>query len=131
MCDSSLIAAKKAELENWTSNGVYEEVEDTGQDSMSVRWVISSKVVDDKVVCKARLCARGFEEIQTFRTDSPTCSRESTRMLLAILACNSWTVNALDIKAAFLQGKQIDCLVFVRPPDEAMTTKLWKLKKLL
>lgn len=129
VCDSSLIAAKKAELENWTSNGVYEEVEDTGQDSMSVRWVISSKVVDDKVVCKARLCARGFEEIQTFRTDSPTCSRESTRMLLAILACNSWTVNALDIKAAFLQGKQIDRLVFVRPPDEAMTTKLWKLKK--
>ena len=26
VCDSSVIAAKKAELENWTSNGVYEEV---------------------------------------------------------------------------------------------------------
>ena len=129
VCDSSLVAAKKAELENWMSNDVYGEVVDKGQDSMSVRWVVTSKLVEDKVVCKARLCARGFEEIQPFRTDSPTCSRESTRLLLAILASNSWTLNALDIKAAFLQGKEIDRLVHIKPPVEAMTTKLWKLKK--
>ena len=48
VCDKSVIAAKNAELENWASNGVYEEVDDEGQDSMSVRWVITSKVVDDK-----------------------------------------------------------------------------------
>ena len=108
---------------------MYEEIVDNGQDSMSVRWVVTSKLVDEKVVCKARLCARGFEEIQTFRTDSPTCSRESTRLLLAILASNSWTINSLDIKAAFLQGKEIDRLVFIKPPPEARTNTLWKLKK--
>ena len=30
-----------------------------------------------KKIIKAKLCARGFEEEQNFRTDSPTCFREA------------------------------------------------------
>ena len=129
VCDEQLLAAKQTEFENWKSNHVYDEVDDEGQDTISVRWVITTKLIDSKLTCKARLCARGFEEEQPFRKDSPTCSREGMRVVLAILASNSWTVNSLDVKAAFLQGKGIERLVFVKPPKEANTNKLWKLKK--
>ena len=35
----------------------------------------------------------------------------------------------MDIKAAFLKGCQIDLYVFVQPPKEANTSKIWKLKR--
>ena len=34
----------------------------------------------------------------------------------------------MDIKSAFLQGKSIQRDVFIKPPKEANTNKLWKLK---
>lgn len=79
---------------------------------------------------KARLCVRGYEEIQDFRTDSPACSRESIRISLAIVASKGWDINSIDIKRAFLQGKDIERTVFIRPPKEANTTaSVWKLNK--
>ena len=56
---------------------MFTEVMDSGQQRISVRWVISLKSLDGKIITKARLCARGFEEIQDFRKDSSTCSKES------------------------------------------------------
>ena len=78
---------------------------------------------------KARLCAKGFQEMQDFRTDSPTCSRESIRLALSVIASMQWTLCSVDIRAAFLQGTSIDCTVFIRPPPEANTNKIWQLKK--
>ena len=74
---------------------------------------------------------RGFEETENnFRTDSPTCLKESLRIVLTIAASKCWTVNPIDIKAAFLQGKSIDRKVFLKPPKEAGANgKLWLLKK--
>ena len=37
---------------------------------ISLRWVIKEKLVDNEKFIKARLCARGFEEEQNYRTDS-------------------------------------------------------------
>ena len=71
----SVANAKMKELDGWKVNNVYKEVEDVGQERISVRWVTTEKVKNDEVVVKARLCARGFEEVQNFRKDSPTCSR--------------------------------------------------------
>ena len=82
-----------------------------------------------QVTFKARLCARGFEEEQNFRTDSPTCSRESVRILFSLLASNNWQLSAIDITRAFLQGEPIEREVFVKPPPEANTNKLWRLLK--
>ena len=66
--------AKCKELEQWRSMGVYEEVPDEGQECISLRWVIKDKLDSEgNTFCKARLCVRGFEEEQNFRTDSPTC----------------------------------------------------------
>ena len=57
----------------------YLEEEDSEQPCISVRRVISTKVVDGKNITKTRLCARGFEELQDFPTDSPCCSQIGLR----------------------------------------------------
>ena len=35
----------------------------------------------------------------------------------------------MDVKGAFLQGKELDRQVLIRPPKEAATSKLWLLRK--
>ena len=50
--------AKLKELEKWKRFDVYNEVPDNEQNTISVRWVCTTK--DGKV--KARVCARGFED---------------------------------------------------------------------
>ena len=42
---------------------------------------------------------------------------------------NGWEINLLDIKSAFLQGKEISRDLFVRPPKNPKTDNLWKLLK--
>ena len=78
------------------------------------------------------LVAKGFEEsFCDSRIDSPTCLKENLRLVLAICACYSWTLFSLDVKSAFLQGKQIDRALFVKPPAEAHTEYVWELNKAL
>ena len=109
---------------------MYEEVDNTGQDHISLRWVLKDKIDGEgKTICKARLCVRGFEEEQNFRTDSPTCSREGIRIFLAMTSAHKWKIHSIDIKGVFLQGKETERRVFVKPPKEAKTTKLWLLLK--
>lgn len=124
----ALCKAKLDELQNWKLNNVYEEIENKGQEKISVRWVVTEKVDGENIV-KARLCARGFEEIQDFRKDSPTCSKESVRVVLSLASSLGWPLNSLDVKTAFLQGQHFDREVYLKPPREAETTKLWRLNK--
>ena len=63
------------------------------------------------------------------RKDSPTCGKDSLRLCLTLLATMGWQINSLDVKAAFLQGSPIEREVFIIPPREADTNKVWKLKK--
>ena len=123
--------AKSRELESWIREDVYQEVEDVGQETITVRWVITPKLVDGVMTTKARLVARGFQEDSAdLRTDSPTCMKESLRLLLSIASSKSWRINSIDIKVAFLQGKEINREVYLKPPKEAdSNNKLWKLKK--
>ena len=80
--EDDISLAKEKELVSWREQGVYEEVENMGQSCITTRWVLKTKMVNGKETVKARLCARGFQELQDFRIDSPTCSRESVHMLL-------------------------------------------------
>ena len=127
--ENGILKAKLQEMQQWQQQDVYSEVEDIGQETMSVTWVIRPKMIDGVSSVKARLCARGFEEEQLFRTDSPMASREGNRIVLTLVASSGWTLNSLDVKTAFLQGRQIDRDIYIRPPKEAKTTMLWKLKK--
>ena len=64
------IKAKLTELEQCKSRQVYKGVEDTGQECISLCWVVKSKIIDSKPETKAHLCACGFEEEQNYCTDS-------------------------------------------------------------
>lgn len=125
-----VLSAKNTEMLNWIDNCVYEEVEDEGQDFITVRWVITEKLKNDKTLIRARLVARGFEEdTLNLRKDSSTCSKESVRLAIAIAASNRWNCHTLDVKAAYLQGNAIDRDVYLKPPPEYFNGTLWKLKK--
>ena len=122
------LQAKLEELDKLRKYEVYELVDDIGQQTVSCKWLI--KVKEDKV--KARLVARGFEENFQDRKDSPTCTRESLRMIFAVAASMNWTINTMDISSAFLQGNLMDREVFVKPPKESESgARLWKLKRCL
>ena len=123
------LKAMKRELNSWKSNDVYVEVENTGQEYVTGKWVIKPKIIDGKHSVKARYVLRGFEEPNEFRTDSPMCMKASVRLLLAIISSCRWKLGSIDFKTAFLQGKPIVREVYMRPPLEANTNKLWKLKK--
>ena len=122
--------AKETEIENWIHNDVYEEVQDVGQATVSVRWIISEKIVEGIPKIKARLVARGYEEDSSdIKTDSPTCCKEALRLALAVMVSKGWKCHTIDIKAAFLQGNKIERDVYLRPPVEFYNGTLWKLKK--
>ena len=40
-----------------------------------------------------------------------------------------WTIHSVDVKSAFLQRQEINRDVYVKPPQEAETDKLRKLKR--
>ena len=77
---------------------------------------------------KVRLCAHGFGEIKDFTTDSTRCSWIGVWSIFALIASNGWKVQATDVKTAFLQGKQIERMVYLQPLKEANTNKIWRLQ---
>ena len=127
-----VITAKEAEMANFIRFEAFEEVEDVGQPRISSRWVVTEKQEHDgmKVKIKSRLVVRGFQEAEHPRSDSPTLSKESLKMMMSIAANEGWKIQSLDVKNAYLQGKKINREVFVQPPaDYAKPGKLWKLLK--
>ena len=67
--------------------------------------------------------------VQDIPPDSPRCSQIGVLSILALIASNRWKLQAIDIKTAFFQGKKIERKVYLRPPKEANTNKIWKLQK--
>ena len=127
MYDQQVIDAKNKELQKFKKRKVYEEVPDEGQETVSVRWVVTVKP-DSTVKC--RLVGRGYEEnTESIRTDSPTCSRDTLRVLMSLVVGIGWTIQHIDVESAFLQGKQLEREVYIRTPLEAETDLLWKLNK--
>ena len=121
--------AKEKEFSSWLENDVYEVVEDSGQKAVDLRWVITNKVKEGELVCKARLVAKGFQEKDVVEKEAPTCAAETFRLCLAIILMKGWHAKTIDVKTAYLQGERISRDVFVKPPIEAGTKQLWKLRK--
>ena len=69
------------------------------------------------------------KEDQHFRTDSPTCCKEGLLLTCCIISSDKWSLNSLDANTAFSHGKLIEQTVYVHPPKEAQTNKVWKLRK--
>ena len=127
-----VLEAKTKELENLKLYETYEIVEDVDQERISMRWVITTKEKHDgqKTACKARLVARGFQEAEKPPSDSPTTSRDSVKIFMAVSANKGFQLRAIDIRAAFLQAEPLKREVFIQPPkDVAEEGKIWKLLK--
>ena len=58
------------------------------------------------------LCSTSFQEKTNIQADSPTGSKECMMVVLMIVATNGWTLHAMDVKLAFLQGKQINHILY-------------------
>ena len=124
--------AKTTELQRWKEQDVFSIIKNEGQHCLSTTWVITEKEKEGKSVLKARLVVRGYEEMEAIRSDSPTCSKDSVRMLLAVAVSKDWHLHSLDVKAAFLQGKQIERDIYIKPPKEFREKDcIWKLNKLV
>ena len=124
-----VVKAKMIELENLKRHEVYEEMPYADQVVIQTTWVISESTKNGITAVKARLVAKGFQENEEIRKDSPTCLKTSLRLTFCVAASNKWTVKVLDIKSAFLQGRDIDREVYVKPPVEAGKGIVWRLKK--
>ena len=94
---------KADELQKLLDFDVYTEVDDKGQDCISTTWVVTKN--GEQV--KARLVARGFEEVEEVEKDSPTVAKSTMRILMSVAVSKGWTVKGTDIKSAFLQEKEI------------------------
>ena len=77
---------------------------------------------------KAGLVIRGFEEDEKGPVDSQTAFKSSMRIFFAVCASNNWVCEKMDIKAAFLHGKESEREIYVKPPAEAKKEGIvWKL----
>lgn len=124
--------AKDKELSNWYKFGAIEEVEDINQRRITGRWVVTLKQDHDgmKSKIKARWCMRGFQEEERPRSDSPTVSKESIKLLLSVAANEGWSLTNLDVTNAFLQGEPIKRELFAEPPVEVKRPGIiWKIKR--
>ena len=123
--------AMKAEISKFESFKAFKEIEDNGQYSVPIRWVVTEQKLDGKnQPYKARLCIRGDREQgkEHIRSDSPTASKETLKIALIIAANEGFEVKSGDIKSAFLQGAKLDREILVKPPPEANKNgKLWQL----
>ena len=126
-----MIEAKHAELENWNATEAVDVVEDKGKKLIFTRWVITEKeFAPGQFKPKASLVVRGFEESNEEQVDAPTASKAALRIVLAIAADKQWSLEHVDIKSAFLQGRKLDRNVYLKPPEEAATgNKIWRLRK--
>ena len=124
--DNETEFAKETELKKLRQFDTYREVKNDGQPILTTRWVITKK--DGRA--KAWLVVRGFEEDFIMPRDSPTVGKGAMRTVLPIAASMKWVINTTNIKSAFLQGKELDHEVYLRPPVESHTPSniIWKPK---
>ena len=73
--------------------------------------------------------ARGFQETLKPQSDSPTVSKESFKLLMAVAANDDFKLASVDISAAFLQSRTHDQDVFMLPPPNIRKQgAIWSLK---
>ena len=74
------------------------------------------------LVAKSRLIIPGHldPEVGQHRTDSPTASVVTTRLLKFLAVSRGYAVYSFDVSTAFLRGKHLDREVYVRAPVDGL-----------
>ena len=62
--------------------------------------------------------AKEFQEKDATKSDSSTMLRESMKMFFSVVANQDFILRKIDIRAAFLEAKQLDREVFMQPPKD-------------
>ena len=122
-----VIEAKRDELDKWVKYEAFEVVDEhEDQHVLGSRWVVQDR--NGKI--KARFVVKGCQEKSDPRSDSPTASKDSFKLFLALAANENFDLKTLDVTSAFLQGYPLEREVFIQPPLEKLELgKVWKLKK--
>ncbi|CAC5359982.1 unnamed protein product [Mytilus coruscus] len=83
LSDFDLNDSKEAELDNWGTHNLYEEVDDNGQNCICTRWVYIMKEWEIELHSTAILVAKGYEEdcLDEIQKNSPTCEKQYRQLL--------------------------------------------------
>ena len=107
-----------AELKSWLDHGTCKPVlastftKATGLAPVTARWVLTWKVKEGVRGVKARLCLRGFQEVNQsqLHTASPTATRLGHRLIVQRAAELHQQVTSPDISTAFLQSSTFETM---------------------
>jgi Reverse transcriptase (RNA-dependent DNA polymerase) len=116
------IKATRAEIDSIVQNNTWKLVQlPPGRKPIGVKWVLTVKRDAKGKITKhkARLVAKGFSQQFGFdfeETFAPVVRIEHVRILLAIAALLGLSVNHLDAKNAFLNGKS-DFAIYINQPE--------------
>ncbi|RVW43382.1 Retrovirus-related Pol polyprotein from transposon TNT 1-94 [Vitis vinifera] len=117
------IEAMKEEMKSMKDNGVWDLVElPEGVKPIGCKWIFKTKR-DSKgniVRYKARLVAKGFtqkEDIDYKETFSPVSSKDSFRIIMALVAHYDLELHQMDVKTAFLNGNIDETIYMVQPEN--------------
>ena len=125
---SLFLVAKIKELKSFFDNGVWEFVNESDADptrTLKARFLLKwSKDANGMPRAKARLIIQGFNDPDVLdgklQTSSPTASRVSKMVMLALASCQRWRPWTADVSTAFLQGKTQERKLYVKLPADAL-----------
>ena len=125
-----VIDTRQKELENLSTNDVYEAVPFENQKKIPSCWIITEKFQNGARKVKACLVVRGFEEdMRNLRKDPPTCSRGCLHLVFSIAATMFWELQSIDITYAFLQEVSPSREIFLQPSSDVCPGSfVWNLK---
>nr|CAN81384.1 hypothetical protein VITISV_000819 [Vitis vinifera] len=113
----------KDEMKSMKDNGVWDLVElPKDVKPIGCKWIFKTKR-DSKgniVRYKARLVAKGFtqkEDIDYKETFSPVSSKDSFRIIMALVAHYDLELHQMDVKTAFLNGNIDETIYMVQPEN--------------
>ena len=108
-------------------------MEDTGQKlRILTKWIITEKVEEGYIYkIKARLIVLGNmkEGLSSVQTQSPTCGKDTVRLLLAVAASYDWDNVMIDLTKAYFQAElseRKEGLYLVLPDDIKDTEMIWR-----
>ena len=85
------------ELNKWKAKKNYESVQYDSQKWISLRRVHASEIQNGTKDLKTRLVAKGFQEENNAKSDSPTCSKQSLGLIFNVTSSMKRTVQSIDI----------------------------------
>ena len=129
------LEAKKKEISMWEKFGVVENIEDTDQEPrILTKWIVTEKTDDGgENRVKARLVVLGNMEegLPSIQTQSPTCGKDTVRLLLTVAASYGWEAVMIDLTNAYFQAelsKREGGLYLVPPSDIKDDGMIWRVK---